>query len=351
MIDYKRQTEELNSIPVSTVGTWLGLNLPLQGSTNCPFPDHDDNRPSFSIDGRRNSWICYGCNRKGGAIDLVKEYLDLDFLDAKKWLAECNGKLPPEQKILKRSITTKNRVFNETSAKSETVPDYVLYEKLISLCPLKTSGRNYLIQRAFSEKTIEAFNVGQIDNPTSLLKALLIEFGFDRVKSSGVLTKRSTIESRRLVFKQNSIVFPFMERGRIAYLQARYLGNADNGFKWINLNERKHRIYNVDVLANLKSSATISICEGVIDTLSAVELGLNAIGLLGVSARLTVEQIKSLKDKQVNILLDWDTRGNERASQLQDELIRYGIVSTRKLRPSPIANDLNEYLVEVRGKV
>ncbi|MCG8004358.1 MAG: CHC2 zinc finger domain-containing protein [Candidatus Thiodiazotropha lotti] len=351
MIDYKRQTEELNNIPVSTVGTWLGLNLPRQGSTNCPFPDHDDNRPSFSIDGRRNSWICYGCNRKGGAIDLVKEYLNLDFLDAKKWLAKCNGKLPPEQKILKRSITTNNKVFNETSAKSETVPDYVLYEKLISLCPLKTNGRDYLIKRAISKKTIYAFNVGQIDNPTSVLKALLSEFGFDRVKRSGVLTKRSTSVNCRLVFLQNSIVFPFMENGRIAYLQARHLGSTDSGTKWRNLNERKHRIYNVDALANLKPSSSISICEGVMDTLSAVELGLNAVGLLGVSASFTVEQIKKLKDKQVNILLDWDIRGNERASQLQDELKRYGVVSTRKFRPTSTANDLNEYLVEKRGNV
>ena len=85
------------------------------------------------------------------------------------------------------------------------------------------------------------------------------------------------------------------------------------------------------------------------DTLSAVELGIYAIGLLGVSANLLKDDIKKLKGKNVDILLDWDSSGNSRASQLQNDLKRYGIVSTRKLRPSDTASDLNEFLIEIRG--
>lgn len=36
---------------------------------HCPLPGHDDNSPSFRIFSR--GWVCFGCGRRGGALDLV----------------------------------------------------------------------------------------------------------------------------------------------------------------------------------------------------------------------------------------------------------------------------------------
>lgn len=37
----------------------------------CPFPDHDDSSPSFSLFDD-NGYKCYGCDRKGsGAVDFL----------------------------------------------------------------------------------------------------------------------------------------------------------------------------------------------------------------------------------------------------------------------------------------
>lgn len=70
---------------------YLGITLPKQGSNSCPLPDHEDSNPSFSIFTGGNRWKFYGCDRGGGAIDFVKEYLDVSFLDAKKWLGDASG--------------------------------------------------------------------------------------------------------------------------------------------------------------------------------------------------------------------------------------------------------------------
>lgn len=346
-MDYKRQTEELNKIPIRTVGLWLGLELPKQGSTNCPFPDHDDKNPSFEIRSQSNRWICYGCGRKGGAIDFVKEYLGKDFIEAKQWLADNAGhsitKLTRSSSISPVQV----KIMHDNITEDESDPDHELYKKFISLCPLRENGRAYLTRRAISEETIQAFSVCQLDSAEYVLKTLLSEFGFERTKKSGVLTKKSTEEMCRLVFVQDSIVFPFIEAGRISYLQARYFGNSFNRSKWMNLNNRHHRIYNVDIL-NRSELKVISICEGVMDALSAIELKFNAIGLMGVSAKFTVDQIMLLKGRHVDILLDWDEQGNRRAAQLQNDLKKYGVMSTRLLRPSNTAVDMNEYLIEVR---
>lgn len=350
MMDHRNQTQELNNIPISTVGAWLGLELPHNGSTHCPFSDHQDKRPSFAIDSSRNSWICYGCTRRGGAIDLVKEYLRLDFMAAKRWLLGCIGKEPSKQYRSKQLHSKSHNLKNQRIDRSESTPDHALYGKFASLCAIDSNGREYLTRRGISEATISSFKIGQLNHPKSILKTMLDEFGYSRVMESGLLSKQSTEESCRFVFPENSIIFPFIEAGNVTYLQARYIGNRENIAKWINLNGRQHRVYNDSALSE-SAFLKVAICEGIMDTLSALELGLNAIGLMGVSARLTVHQIKNLKGKKVDILIDWDEPGNKRARTLQNELKHYGIVSTRKARPSPTAKDLNDFLMEKRNLI
>jgi DNA primase len=49
----------------------------------CPFPDHDDGNPSFSVNRETGAWLCFGCRRKGGdAIALVRQLDGLSFQDA-----------------------------------------------------------------------------------------------------------------------------------------------------------------------------------------------------------------------------------------------------------------------------
>ena len=38
----------------------------------CPFPDHDDIKPSFMV--HSNGYKCYGCNRNGDCMQFLKEY-------------------------------------------------------------------------------------------------------------------------------------------------------------------------------------------------------------------------------------------------------------------------------------
>jgi len=338
----------LNQIPIQAVGMLLGLTLPRRGCTNCPFNDHEDKNPSFEIKEDANRWICYGCGRKGGAIDLVKEYLHIDFLEAKKWLAVQSGKKWSGQKVCEKSGLSDSALSDTQTFKTEGPPDFELYEKFYELCPLQTNGQAYLTQRGITEKTVKVFGISQLSRQRPVLTKMINEFGFERLKKSGVLTNQSTAQYCRLVFAQESIIFPFIESGQIVYLQARSIGEVANGRKWMNLNGRRHRIFNIDALTR-EDLVDVAICEGVMDTLSAVEFGFDAIGLMGVSAKMAVDDIKRLKGKNVHILLDWDERGNARATQLQYELKRYGVVSTRKMWPSSAATDLNEHLMKTRG--
>lgn len=346
-MNFKEGTDILNKISIEQVAGWLGVTLPKRGGTHCPFPDHEDKNPSFEIKASGTRWICYGCGRKGGSIDFVKEYKRMDFLAAKQWLEKqaCNG--GSTIRTVKKAVRTNSEESKNPAELRDSGDHSDVYTFLLTLCPLLESGKKYLLSRGITLETIEAFKVAQMPRQ-SILPKLLSRFGFERINAAGLLTQKSTVEAPRIIFPWNSVIFPFWEASKAVYLQARALAGAEQYGKWRNLNSQPKRIYNVDAITQT-SKRPFAICEGVIDTLSAIELGYSAVGMMGWSAKFKPDQIRALRKKEVEILLDWDEKGEKGAQQLREELNQYGVVSIRKKLPSKTATDLNEYLKEKRG--
>jgi len=345
-VNAKEETEYLNRIPIARIGDLLGYKLPRRGLVRCPFPDHEDKNPSFYIHPSGTWWKCFGCGRRGGGIDLVKEALGLDFLAAKAWLSRHAGSNVPESDYARKG---RSKQVQEKAQTEAVVPqaDSEVLEYFLELVPLQQAGRDYLKSRAIGDKTASAFEVGQLETSSDALKRLAARFDFARLNSSGLLSSASSPENLRLVFPRPSLIFPFRENGALQYAQARYIGRESSAARWSNLRGHYQRIYNADMLSS--DIERVAICEGVTDTLSAVELGYHAVGLVGVGARFSVPQIKALRKKTALILLDWDQRGEARAKQLQLELARFGVASVRIARPHPNTSDLNEYLVQTRA--
>ena len=351
-MDMKEQTAQLNQIPIQQVGRYFGLELPLTGSTNCPFPNHIDKSPSFEIKKDTVRWTCYACNIYGGSIDFVIQMQGISFLEARKWLikqisnSSTHFPVHYRQPLRGKSSTAQSNKMDE----QESIPDFELYAEFLELCPLLSEGRNYLTSRCISEKTINHFRIGQIKD-YSAIKSLVQIHGFDRVNSAGLLTKKSTKNRINPMFSPQSLLFPYFEDGQIVYYQSRNIAKQACKGRWSNLKHKKLRLYNSQVLNDPKKK-NIAICEGVIDTISAHELCFPAIGLIGVHADFTHEEYIKLREKDsVLILLDWDDAGENRSKKLLIEFQRYGISAIRKKCPSKTSKDLNDYLQEKCGKL
>jgi DNA primase len=129
----KEITKALNGLSLATVGNLLGIKLPTKGMTRCPLPKHDDGTPSFEVREHGRRWICYACNLYGGPIDLVMAVNSMEFMEAKKWLAEKSGyhfdynkSLSPRIKNFEENTQLPNPGSADTS--DETPPDHNLYE-------------------------------------------------------------------------------------------------------------------------------------------------------------------------------------------------------------------------------
>ena len=45
----------------------------------CPFPDHEDKNPSFSVNKEKKIFHCFGCGKSGDPISFVEQYFNLSF--------------------------------------------------------------------------------------------------------------------------------------------------------------------------------------------------------------------------------------------------------------------------------
>jgi DNA primase len=345
-MDMKEATALLNQIPLDEVARHLGFSLPKQGSVSCPLPDHNDTNPSFSVFAGGTRWKCYGCDRSGGPIDLVKNYLGLPFIDAKKWLGDHSGLSSSESISGKKSPQLSiAQVKSHRQNVAHKSADPEILENLYKLLSLSPNVWRYMVSRGFSESVIDESGVVEFRPTIDMMQNLISKFGFDRVMEAGLLSKKSSQTDARFAFPVGSAIFPFFESGVIVNLQARVLKNPAKFGKWRNLNFVSRSKYNSDVLYD-RNIPSICVCEGITDTLSAKQLGLSAVGILGVSTHFTDIELSCLQGRIVYILTDWDSPGEKKAAELSALFKAKGIMSIRKKRPSPSATDLNEYLIE-----
>ena len=79
------ELQKLRELPIEGVAERLGLKVKTHKAL-CPF--HNDHHASLSFKVSKNTYRCFVCGASGGPIDLVMRFLNKDFLDACRWLAD-----------------------------------------------------------------------------------------------------------------------------------------------------------------------------------------------------------------------------------------------------------------------
>lgn len=341
--------EKIKAIPIEAVATSLGFQIS-RGSARCRLPGHDDKTPSFSIRTKTNSFKCFACNHSGDTITLVRLMHGVDFASACDWINNHFG-----LNAITTGKTTKRRTprrpivkpIKKTSATVASSSDYEIdveiFEWLMAQSPLLDSGREYLASRGFSPETLEHFKVGQMKDNRAILKIARERFGDERLKRCGLMSVSG--RGPYFAFRSNYLLFPYVEEGAVVFIQARR-PDAEEKLRWLCPHRLPPTVFNLDVLSG--TASTITICEGVTDVLSAHELKIAALGLVGASAKLDDKTIARLKGRNVTLLGDADKAGTGFSRRLTKLLSERGITAVSKTLPNGI-NDLNDYLRHSRG--
>src|SRR5487761_911568 len=301
----------------------------------CPF--HQEDSPSFHVNPQRQSWYCFGCERKGDVFTFVEM---TDKRGALQMLAERAGvelqKLSPEQK--ERSDSRKRLLVMLKLAAQYY--EYVLWSN-----PAGEPGRRLLESRKVSEETARKFQLGFAPPGRGFAEYLRAKKRSLQDAQEAGLMRRDGSD-----FFAERLVIPIRdERGQPLAFTARTV-RADEQRKYINSPEtpayiKRRVLFGLDLDRDeIAKKGHAVLMEGQFDVITAHHHGVtNAVASSGTA--LTDDQVRLVKRFTDELLLVFDSdRAGKAAAFKAIELAAAHQMRTRVATVPPPAKDPDEFL-------
>ena len=303
----------------------------------CPF--HQEDSPSFHVNPQRQSWYCFGCERKGDVFTFVELIEKTDKRGALVMLAERAGvelkKLSPEQK---ERADLRKRILDMLKLAAQ------YYEYVLWKTPAGERGRKLLESRRVSEETARRFQLGYAPAGRGFAEYL-------RAKKRSLLDAQEAGLMRRdgTDFFAERLVIPIRdERGQPLAFTARTV-RQDEQRKYINSPEtpayiKGRVVFGLDLARDsIARRGHAVLMEGQFDVITAHQFGVdNAIASSGTA--LTEDQVRLLKRFTDELLLVFDSdRAGREATRKAAVLAAHHAMRTRVVIV-PGAKDPDEYL-------
>lgn len=296
----------------------------------CPF--HNEKTPSCHVHPDKEFFHCFGCGAGGDVITFTMKYMNLDYWEAVKWLADRGGvPLPEDNGYNGKRTDMRKRLYEMNKAAAK-----FFYSQL------KTQeGKiclDYLInKRGLSVDTIKKYGMGFAPNSWSALKSHMLSLGYteEELENGSLISRSQKNTGRTFDFFVNRAMFPFIDlTGHIVGFGGRTLSDED---KRKYLNSKDTPVYNkTKFLFSMnfaKNSAVkdkrILLCEGNLDVISLHQAGFEgAVASCGTA--LTPEQAKIISNyaEQAVICYDSDEAGQKATSKAINILNEAGLQTT-----------------------
>ena len=274
----------------------------------CPF--HGEKTPSFNVNAEKGFYHCFGCGRSGDAIEFLKEYNQVGFIDAVKELANFAG--------VTLDISNDREEKNNPNAPLYEINNQAarLYNILLMSTELGERARDYLAERGITDDVIKRFNIGLAPEENDFIfKNLSNKFDEEVMANSGLFHF-----SNNRVFDAftNRIMFPITnEYGQtIGFSGRKWQENDVSKAKYINTSattifDKSYELWNLD-----KAKPTISkrrevyLMEGFMDVIAAHKAGINNV-VASMGTALTEKHVRRLKQiaKKFVLVYDGDSAG------------------------------------------
>ena len=303
----------------------------------CPF--HQEDSPSFHVNPQRQSWYCFGCERKGDVFTFVELIEKTDKRGALVLLAERAGvelkQLSPDQKD---RADLRKRVL----AMLKLAAQY--YEYVLWKSPAGEPGRRLLESRRVGEETARRFQLGYAPAGRGFAEYL-------RAKKRSLVDAQEAGLMRRdgTDFFAERLVIPIRdERGQTLAFTARAV-RADEPKKYINSPEtpayiKGRVVFGLDLARDeIARRGHAVMMEGQFDVITAHQFAVtNAVASSGTA--LTEEQVRLLKRFTDELLLVFDSdRAGRDASRKAAVLAAQHAMRSRVV-VVPGAKDPDEFL-------
>ena len=304
----------------------------------CPF--HSEKTPSFTVNGDKQIYYCFGCGKGGGAINFVMEIENVPFMDALEILAKRAGVTVPEDGTPDEVAGKRLRMLelNKHAAKH-------FYEMLLS--PAGSVAREYLATRGIPKTIATKFGIGAAPDSWTLLYDAMIRKGDSRQELIDAgLARSSKNEGGAYDMFRNRLMFPVIDvRGGVIGFSGRILGDGEP--KYMNSPDtivfnKSRNLFALNFAKKTKAGMLILV-EGNIDVVALHQRGIDcAVASLGTS--LTAEQARLMSHYTEKAVIAYDADEAGRKAALRAILLLEKTGMGVKVVDLGDAKDPDEYL-------
>lgn len=279
----------------------------------CPF--HGEKTASFSVDGERQLYYCFGCKAGGDVFHFVSEIERCSFSEAVQLLADRAHMDVPEMEEseeYRRQKSQRERLMlaNKTAAR-------FYHETLFK--PAGAASLTYLRKRGLTDQVIRRFGLGAAPDAWSALTDYLLQEGFslEELRLAGLTVIREPDKNsdgkpgRRHAFDmfRNRAIFPIIDLyGNVLAFGGRALGNQQP--KYLNTSDtpvfnKRKGVYAANLLRKQRHLDRVILVEGYMDVVSLSQFGVEGVcATLGTA--LTNEQAQLMRRFAPQVYLGYD---------------------------------------------
>jgi DNA primase len=270
----------------------------------CPF--HAEKTPSFTVDGEKQLFHCFGCGIGGDVFSLVMEKENLSFPEALKYLAEkYKIPLPEQKKLSPQALKLEDQLLKITES------SLAFFKKNLFTSQEGKTALDYLKKRNISEKTIQDFKIGYAMNSWNSLLTYFKGKGvsIDLLEKAGLVLPGKKKDEYYDRFR-GRIIFPiFTLTGKVVGFGGRTLFNADP--KYLNspdtpLYSKGQLLYGLHLSKEaIRNAGETILVEGYTDFLALYQAGLtNCAASLGTA--LTPHQVGLAMRFAPRVIINYD---------------------------------------------
>jgi len=302
-----RQVKEANDI-VQVVGSYVALR-PVGPTFKglCPF--HDDHRPSFDVDPRRQRYRCWSCNKYGDVISFVQEHERVTFPEALELLARRAG-IPLEKTSASPQAQGRALMLETIRWAAE------LFQKCLLDNDAGEQARRYLGDRKLLGETVRRFGLGYAPPSGDWLieRARADGVSFDLLEEVGLIAQRMQGNGQYCRFRDR-VMFPIRDAlGRTVGFGGRILPTSPllpKAPKYYNSAEtplfnKSEQLYGLDAAkAAAGKAGYLAVVEGYTDVLMAHQMGVpQVVATMGTA--LNARHVHKLRMFAPRVVLVFD---------------------------------------------
>lgn len=296
----------------------------------CPF--HKEKTPSFHVSETKQMYYCFGCQKGGNLITFLREYQNVDYVEALRFLAERYHVVipatvsPAEERAYRERRSLEGRLFD---LHREISAFYMRELRERTASPVA----QYFATRAIPWDYADKFRIGAApDSWDAALKyGRALGFSEEELLSSGIATRN---EAGRVYDRfRNRLTFAITdEADRVIGFSARIIVKDDNAPKYVNSPETPifHKGEILYGLAQAKESIRrhkfAIVCEGQLDTIALHRAGLDmAVAPQGLAFRAEQAELLKRNADQLYLCFDSDAAGQSGTFRVLEFLLPLGI--------------------------